>query len=449
MNLETMAFEISPIDGRYQDIKELVSPYFSEYAYIKYRVLVEVKWLVYLVNNHIIEFEVNQKEIEKILSIYNNFDLDSFKKVKKEESITNHDVKAIEYFIDNKLKEFNLERLISFVHIGLTSEDVNNTAYALMIKDYLNEVSFKKLEEFISYLKKLSIKYKKVVMLGHTHGQVATPTSVGKEFKVYCYRLNEELKKLKNVKIKAKFNGATGNYSALSIAYSNLDVVNLSKNFIKELGLEFNPLTTQIENHDYIVTILDIIRHINNIILDLDIDMWLYISKNYFKLEVIKNEVGSSTMPHKVNPINFENSEANLELSNSLLMGLSNKLPRSRMQRDLSDSSSLRNLGLSFSYSLQGMKETLKGLKKVIVNEEKINFDLDNAWEVLAEPIQTILRKYEIIDAYQKLKDLTRGKKITKEVIREFIISLDIKKEDKEILLNLTPRTYIGKSFKL
>ncbi len=446
MDLENMAYEVCPIDGRYQDIKRLVAPYFSEYAYIKYRVLVEVKWLVYLIEEGVIEFKVSSKDIGKILNIYNKFNLASYKEVKKEESITNHDVKAIEYFIDNKLRELKLERLISFVHIGLTSEDVNNTAYALMLKDYLNDVNFKKIEELIDYLKELSIKNKDVVMLGHTHGQAATPTSVGKEFKVYWYRLSEEFKRLKSVKIKAKLNGATGNYSAISIAYNKIDVIELSRKFIESFDLEFNPLTTQIENHDYIVDILDIIRHINNIILDLDIDMWLYISMCYFKLEVIKTEVGSSTMPHKVNPINFENSEANLELSNSILMGLSNKLPRSRMQRDLSDSSSLRNLGISFSYSLQGLKETLKGLKKLSVNIDVINKDLDNNYEVLAEAIQTMLRKYEIGDAYQKLKDLTRGKVITKEMLTEFIYNLDIKKEDKDILLNLTPRTYIGKS---
>ena len=280
--MEDMAYEVCPIDGRYQDIKELVSPYFSEYAYIKYRVLVEVKWLVYLIEEEIIEFKVNKKDIESILNIYNNFNIDSYKKVKEEESITNHDVKAIEYFIVKKLKELKLERLISFVHMGLTSEDVNNTAYSLMIKDYLNNINFQKIEELLDYLKELSIKNKKVVMLGHTHGQVATPTSVGKEFKVYWYRITQELEKLKNVKIKAKFNGATGNYSALSIAYNKIDVIELSRKFIESFDLTFNPLTTQIENHDYIVTILDIIRHINNIILDLDIDMWLYISKNYY-----------------------------------------------------------------------------------------------------------------------------------------------------------------------
>ena len=447
-DLEIKAMELCPLDGRYNDIKELLAPYFSEYAYIKYRTLVEVKWLVYLIKKEIAPL-VKENEINSILDITNNFNLDSYKKVKEEEKITNHDVKAIEYFIDKELEKMRLENLISFVHFGLTSEDINNTAYALMMKDFLEKIYYPKIKEFTNYLKKLSSKYKNIPMLAHTHGQPATPTTVGKEFKVYLYRIEEEIKKLKNIKIKAKFNGATGNYSAISVCYPNLDVIKLSKDFIEELNLNFKPLTTQIESHDYLVSILDNIRHINNIILDLDLDMWLYISMGYFKLEVIKNEVGSSTMPHKVNPINFENSEANLEIANGLLVTLSNKLPRSRMQRDLSDSSSLRNLGISFGYSIQGVKETLKGLKKVTVNLEKINEDLENNYEVLAEAIQTMLRKYGTIDAYSKLKDLTRGKKITKEIIQEFVSNLDISLEDKKILLNLTPKTYIGKSNKL
>jgi len=447
MNEEIKAMELCPLDGRYSDIKEVLSPYFSEYAYIKYRVLVEVKWLNYLIKEKIIENEVDTTLIEKI---YLNFDINSYLLVKEIEKTTNHDVKAIEYFVNEKLKEANLANLCSYVHIGLTSEDINNTAYALMIKNSLDDVYFQKINEFIDYIERLAREYKDLAFLAHTHGQAATPTTIGKEFKVYWYRLINEFDKLKQIKIKSKFNGATGNYSALSTVYPNLDVVNLSKNFIEqELGLEFNPLTTQIENHDYIVTILDIIRHINNIILDLNLDMWLYISRSYFTLEVIKNEVGSSTMPHKVNPINFENSEANLEIANSLLMMLSNKLPRSRMQRDLSDSSCLRNLGLSIGYSLQGVKETLKGLKKVKPNEQIINLELSNEWEILAEPIQTMLRKYQIPDAYNKLKDLTRGKRVTKELIQTFISELAIANEDKKILLELTPKSYIGLSNKI
>ena len=437
--------ELCPLDGRYYEIKNELSSYFSEYAYMKYRVYVEIKWLLYLIDNNI----VNSKNNELIKKIYINFNEDSYLKIKDEEKITKHDVKAVEYFIDKELKEMKLDNLIPFVHFGLTSEDINNTAYALMIKDYLNNVYYNEIDNLLNYLKRLSNDYKKIPILAHTHGQPATPTTVGKEFKVYVYRIEEEIKKLKDVLIKAKFNGATGNYSAMSVAYPNVDLVSFSKKFIESLGLIFNPLTTQIENHDYVVTILDITRHINNIILDLDIDMWIYISHGYFKLKVVKDEVGSSTMPHKVNPIKFENSEANLELSNSLLVSLSNKLPRSRMQRDLSDSSSSRNLGISFGYSIQGIKENLRGLEKITVNEELINNELENNWEVLAEPIQTILRKNNIENAYQKLKELTRGKEVTKEIIREFINNLDIDKNDKEILLNLTPNSYIGLADKL
>ena len=444
--MEKDALELCPLDGRYKDIKELLAPYFSEYAYFKNRVLVEINWLIYLIEKNIIPFN----DINTLKTIYENFDMQAYLKIKDWENITKHDVKAVEYYIDDVLKEKNMSDLIPFVHIGLTSEDINNTSYALMIKDFLNNTYFSYIKDFLTYLKKLSIKYKNISMLAHTHGQPATPTTVGKEFKIYVYRLEEELKKLKQVKIKAKFNGATGNYSAFNFAYPDINSILFSKEFIeKKLNLTFNPLTTQIENHDYIVTILDFIRHINNIVLDLNLDMWLYISKSYFKLEVVKNEVGSSTMPHKVNPINFENSEANLEIANGLLVTLSNKLPKSRMQRDLSDSSTLRNLGLSFGYSIQGIKETLKGLKKITINKEILTKELENEWEILAEPIQTILRKYGIPDAYNQLKDLTRGKKVTKEIIHDYIKKLNISREDKERLLNLTPLNYIGLANKI
>ena len=437
--MNELALELCPLDFRYKDIKDLLSPYFSEYAYMKYRLFVEIKWLNYLIQNNIVE-----GDNKKILSIYDNYDLNIFEKIKKEEKITNHDIKAIEYFIDKELIKLKLDDLVPFVHFSLTSEDINNTAYALMIKDFLDNVYYKKITELLDYLKKLSMEYKNVTILAHTHGQPATPTTLRKEFKVYIYRLEEEIKKLQSIKIKAKFNGATVNYSAFNIAYPDIDVVSFSKKFIESLKLTFNPYTTQIENHDYIVTIVDTIRHINNIINDLNLDMWLYISYGYFKLKVIKNEVGSSTMPHKVNPINFENSESNMETSNSLLMMLSNKLPKSRMQRDLSDSSTLRNLGIAFGYSMQGVKETLKGLNRVTVNLETINNELDNNYEVLAEAIQTILRKNKIPNAYDKLKELTRGKKVTKEIINEYIKSLNISDSDKKILMELEPKSYIG-----
>ena len=431
--------ELCPLDARYNDIKELLSPFFSEYSYVYYRVFVEVKWLIYLINNNIINGNINE-----LKSIYEKFDLKSLKKVKKEEKVTNHDVKAIEYYIDKELKKLKMDELISFVHFSLTSEDINNTAYALMIKDFLNKIYYKKIEEFLNYLDELSNLYKKTPMLSHTHGQPASPTTVGKEFLVYIYRISEELKKLKNIEIKAKFNGATGNYSAFKIAYPDINVLNFSKKFIQSLDITFNPITTQIENHDYIVSIVDIIRHINNIIIDLNLDMWLYISYGYFKLKVVNHEIGSSTMPHKVNPINFENSESNMETSNSLLMMLSNKLPKSRMQRDLSDSSSLRNLGIAFGYSIQGIKESLKGLKRVTINSSKIQQDLEDNYEVIGEAIQTILRKEHQQNAYEKLKEFTRGKKVTKSDLHKFIKKLKISEESKKILLELEPSNYIG-----
>ena len=441
-----VAFELCPLDGRYSDIKELMSPYFSEYAYFQKRVFVEIEWLLYLIDTKVVNYK---GDISKIKEISSKYDMNSYLEIKKQENITKHDVKAVEYFIDEKLKENNLSDLVSYVHFTLTSEDVNNVAYALMIKEFLNEVYYSKVEELLNYFSILSKKYKNISVLAHTHGQPATPTTFKKEFNVYIYRIKNELKRLKKTKIMAKFNGATGNYSAIKIALPNIDVVSFSKKFITSLNLTFNPLTTQIENHDYIVNILDNIRHINNIILDLDLDMWLYISKSYFKLKVVENEVGSSTMPHKVNPINFENSESNLETANSLLVMLSNKLPKSRMQRDLSDSSSLRNLGIAFGYSLQGIKETLKGLKRVEINKKVVLEELAEEWEVLAEAIQTVLRKYQIGDAYNQLKKLTRGKKVSKEMLHEFIENLNISQEDKKILLELTPSNYVGLANKL
>lgn len=440
------AFELCPLDGRYSDIKELMSPYFSEYAYFQKRVFVEIEWLLYLIDTKVVNYK---GDISKIKEISSKYDMNSYLEIKKQENITKHDVKAVEYFIDEKLKENNLSDLVSYVHFTLTSEDVNNVAYALMIKEFLNEVYYSKVEELLYYFSILSKKYKNISVLAHTHGQPATPTTFKKEFNVYIYRIKNELKRLKKTKIMAKFNGATGNYSAIKIALPNIDVVSFSKKFITSLNLTFNPLTTQIENHDYIVNILDNIRHINNIILDLDLDMWLYISKSYFKLKVVENEVGSSTMPHKVNPINFENSESNLETANSLLVMLSNKLPKSRMQRDLSDSSSLRNLGIAFGYSLQSIKETLKGLKRVEINKKVVLEELAEEWEVLAEAIQTVLRKYQIGDAYNQLKKLTRGKKVSKEMLHEFIENLNISQEDKKILLELTPSNYVGLANKL
>lgn len=445
---------LCPLDGRYMNISEILTPYFSEYALVKNRVKVEVLWLIFLIknvkNSNALN-SVNEKDIGKILKIYENFSENSYLRIRQIEQITNHDVKAVELFVGEELKKIGLERIISFVHIGCTSEDINNTSYGNMIKEGLNEVWIKTAENLINAVSTLAKENSNIPMLAHTHGQPATPTTVGKEFKVYEYRLKKSLENIKNIKITAKFNGATGTYAAISIAFPEYDWEELSKKFVEEyLNLEFNPLTTQIEGHDYIAHIADGIRHFNNIVLDFDVDMWLYISMEYFKQIPVKNEVGSSTMPHKVNPIRFENSEANIDMSNAIFMALSNKLVKSRMQRDLSDSSSKRNIGLAFGYSIQAINQTISALKRIEVNKQKLSSELENRWEVLAEPIQTVLRKYGIPDAYNKLKELTRGKNISKEAIQEFVQGLDIlSPDDKHVLLSLTPEKYIGLAEKI
>ena len=448
-NISAKHFALGPLDGRYSQIGEKLAPYFSEYALVKNRVKVEVFWLKFLLENvngsDILDaFDIDR--LPEIMAIYTNFSDDSYVRVKEIESVTNHDVKSVELFVAEKLKEMGMDSLISFVHIGCTSEDITNPSYANMISSALRDVWIPAAEQLIEKISELAINNANTAMLAHTHGQPATPTTVGKEMMVYVYRLKESLENIKSIKVRAKFNGATGNYAAISVAFPNENWPVLAKCFIEEyLGLEFNPVTTQIESHDYICHILDGIRHFNNVLRDFDLDMWLYISLEYFKQIPVKTEVGSSTMPHKVNPIRFENSEANIKIGNGICSVLSDELPRSRMQRDLSDSSLQRNIGLAVGYSLQSILQTIGGLKKVEVNEDKISADLDSKWEVLAEPIQTVLRKYGIPDAYNQLKELTRGKNISKESIGEFIESLDIiSAEDKKTLLDLTPSTYIG-----
>lgn len=454
--MERQVFEsmtLCPIDGRYAGIKDALAPYFSEYALVKYRVFVEIQWLKFLIENidNDILKRFDQSKMNQIEAIANDFDEAAFAKIKEIEATTRHDVKAVEYYIGNTLKEMGYDYLISFVHIGCTSEDINNTSYACMIKHGLKDVWLKKANEVVDAMNKWASEHSDDAMLAHTHGQPATPTTIGKEFKVYAYRFASSIENVENIQIKAKFNGATGNYSAILTAFPNIDWPSMAKRFVEEyLGLTFNPLTTQIESHDYTCHILDGIRHFNNVLMDLDVDMWLYISMEYFKQIPVQGEVGSSTMPHKVNPIRFENSEANADMSNNICVALSNKLPKSRMQRDLSDSSSQRNLGLAFGYSLQAMNETLNGLAKCVVNKEKLAADLHEKWEVLAEPIQTMLRKYGVPDAYDTLKALTRGKSISKEDILKFAESLDVlSDEDRETLVNMTPASYIGKASEL
>ena len=441
--MEKQEFEcltLCPLDGRYSGVKDALGEYFSEYALVKYRVFVEIQWLKFLIEN--VESDVLAKfdlqDMDKLTTISGEFNYDSFARIKEIENTTRHDVKAVEYFIDEKVDALGFGYLQSFVHIGCTSEDINNTSYACMLKYGLKDVWLPKAKEFAAIIDKWAEEHSNDAMLAHTHGQPATPTTIGKEFKVYAYRFLS--------KIKAKFNGATGNYSAILTAFPNEDWQVLAKKFVEEyLGLTFNPLTTQIESHDYTCHILDGIRHFNNVLVDFDVDMWLYISMEYFKQIPVKGEVGSSTMPHKVNPIRFENSEANIDMSNNICIALSNKLPKSRMQRDLSDSSSQRNLGLAFGYSLQAINETMNGLAKCVVNKDKLASDLNEKWEVLAEPIQTMLRKYGVPDAYDTLKALTRGKRISKEDILKFAESLDIlSDQDRQTLVDMTPASYIG-----
>ncbi len=444
---------LCPLDGRYGFVRDVLGDYFSEYALVKYRVFVEIQWLKFLIEN--VESDIlakfDKSKLNEIEAISSKFNYNSFKAIKDIEATTRHDVKAVEYFIGNTLKEMGYDYLISFVHIGCTSEDINNTSYACMLKYGLKEVWLPRAKEFADIIDQWAIEHKDDAMLAHTHGQPATPTTIGKEFKVYAYRLYSSIENIENIQIKAKFNGATGNYSAILTAFSNIDWQKKAKKFVEEyLGLTFNPLTTQIESHDYTCHILDGIRHFNNVLADFDVDMWLYISMEYFKQIPVAGEVGSSTMPHKVNPIRFENSEANIDMSNNICVALSNKLPKSRMQRDLSDSSSQRNIGLAFGYSIQAINETKNGLAKCVVNKEKLASDLNEKWEVLAEPIQTMLRKYGIPDAYDQLKALTRGKNISKEDILKFAESLEIlSDEDKSTLVNMTPASYIGLAAKL
>ena len=449
--MEKQEFEcltLCPLDGRYSGVKDALGEYFSEYALVKYRVFVEIQWLKFLIEN--VESDVLAKfdlqDMDKLTTISSEFNYDSFARIKEIENTTRHDVKAVEYFIDEKVDALGFGYLQSFVHIGCTSEDINNTSYACMLKYGLKDVWLPKAKEFAAIIDKWAEEHSNDAMLAHTHGQPATPTTIGKEFKVYAYRFLSSIENVEAVKIKAKFNGATGNYSAILTAFPNEDWQVLAKKFVEEyLGLTFNPLTTQIESHDYTCHILDGIRHFNNVLVDFDVDMWLYISMEYFKQIPVKGEVGSSTMPHKVNPIRFENSEANVDMSNNICVGLSNKLPRSRMQRDLSDSSSQRNIGLAFGYSLQAISETTNGLAKCVVNKDKLSADLNEKWEVLAEPIQTMLRKYGISDAYDQLKELTRGKNISQEAIMKFAKGLDVlSDEDRQTLLDMTPASYIG-----
>lgn len=437
---------ISPIDGRYREITEEISKYFSEYAFIKYRVIVEIDWLKYFLKNILKEEDVFSTKLEEIVE---KFDIKEAERVKEIEKITNHDVKAIEYYVREKLEQVGLKKFSSYVHFACTSEDINNIAYGKMISDFLNDILFKNIEELILEVKNKSKELSNTPMASHTHGQIATTTTVGKELAVFVYRWEEIFEFIKNIKLKGKFSGAVGNFNAHIVAFPEIDWIKHAKKFVEEEKLEFNPLTTQIESHDIISMLFGYVKLFNNITMDFNSDMWLYISNNYFNQKIIKTETGSSVMPHKVNPINYENSMANIRIANSLFDSLSNNLQVSRMQRDLSDSSMLRNIGVAFSHTIISINQTLKGFSKVEVNEKFLNEELENHPEVIAEAIQTILRKNKYENGYELLKEFSRGKKHTLQEYRKFIESLQIEEKDKDILLKLTPQNYIGLAEKL
>ena len=441
-----MITAISPIDGRYASKVEELSDCFSEYALVRNRVKVEVLWLLALcAEPKIAECRALTIEEEQFLrSIVTKFTPEEAEKVKAIEKVTNHDVKAVEYYLKKQITGTSLEGLSEFLHFACTSEDINNLSHAMMLKDGL-QVLEPLQERITSMLTSLAKDFKAVPMLARTHGQTASPTTIGKELAVFVARLRKQGANIVAVEILGKLNGAVGNFNAHLSAYPNVDWVALSKKVIEgELGLTQNLFTTQIEPHDYMAELFDALSRWNTILVDLNRDIWTYISMAYFGQKTIAGEVGSSTMPHKVNPIDFENSEGNCGLANAIFGHLSAKLPISRLQRDLTDSTVIRNMGVGFGYSMIAYHSTIKGLSKLKLNEQNLAKDLDNAWEVMAEPIQTVMRKAGIEKPYEKLKELTRGQKITAETIRVFIEGLELADDDKQRLLEMTPGSYVG-----
>ncbi len=439
---------ISPIDGRYRAKTELLADYFSEYALIAYRVRVEIEYFITLCELPLPQLKgFDHALFERLRDIYRNFDETSAARVKEIEQTTNHDVKAVEYFIKEEFDKIGgLDAYKEFIHFGLTSQDINNTSVPLSLKEALEKVYIPQVEELIDQLKQYAEEWKAVPMLAKTHGQPASPTRLGKEIMVFVYRLSEQLDALKACKYTAKFGGATGNFNAHHVAYPQIDWRAFGNQFVSEkLGLEREQWTTQISNYDHLGGVFDAIRRINTVIIDLDRDFWMYISMEYFKQKIKAGEVGSSAMPHKVNPIDYENSEGNLGVANAILQFLAQKLPVSRLQRDLTDSTVLRNVGVPIGHSVIAIQSTLKGLRKLILNEEKLKEDLDNTWAVVAEAIQTILRREAYPHPYEALKALTRtNKKMTEETIHEFIKDLDVKDSVKEELMAITPLNYTG-----
>ena len=439
---------VSPIDGRYRSKTECLADYFSEYALIRYRVRVEIEYFITLCELPLPQLKsFNSALFEQLRDIYRNFDEASAARVKEIESITNHDVKAVEYFIKEEFDKIGgLDDYKEFIHFGLTSQDINNTSVPLSVKEALEEVFYPQVEELIAQLKEYAEAWKDVPMLAKTHGQPASPTRLGKEVEVYVYRLSEQLATLRNCKMTAKFGGATGNFNAHHVAYPQHDWRAFGNRFVSEkLGLEREQWTTQISNYDHLGSVFDAIRRINTIIIDLDRDFWMYISMEYFKQKIKAGEVGSSAMPHKVNPIDFENSEGNLGIANAILQFLAQKLPVSRLQRDLTDSTVLRNVGVPVGHSVIAIQSTLKGLRKLILNEEKLREDLENTWAVVAEAIQTVLRREAYPHPYEALKALTRtNEKMTEETIHAFVQTLNVSDSVKAELMSITPYNYTG-----
>ncbi|GMH20401.1 hypothetical protein Nepgr_022242 [Nepenthes gracilis] len=443
---------LSPLDGRYWNKVKELAPFMSEYGLIRYRVLVEIKWLMMLAQiSEITEVPCFNDDVQHYLQgLIDEFSLNDALEVKKIEKMTNHDVKAVEYFLKQKCRSHpRISKVLEFVHFACTSEDINNLAHALMLKEALNSVVFPAMDELIGSICDKAKKYADIPMLSRTHGQPASPTTLGKEMAIFAVRLSRERQGISQVDLMGKFAGAVGNYNAHLIAYPHINWPQIAENFVQSLGLRFNPYVTQIEPHDYMASLFHSIIQFNNILIDFDRDIWGYISLGYFKQITVAGEIGSSTMPHKVNPIDFENSEGNLGKANGGLSYLSMKLPISRWQRDLTDSTVLRNMGEGLGHSVLAYKSTLQGIAKLQVNEARLNEELNQSWEVLAEPIQTVMRRYGIPEPYEKLKELTRGRAVTQESMRDFIAGLKLPEQAKESLLKLTPHTYIGAAAEL
>jgi adenylosuccinate lyase len=439
---------VTPIDGRYRRQTRSLERFFSEFALIRYRVKIELEWYLSLAENPSIDAlaPLDNHTKAAVAAIHENFSLDDAIEVKEFESVTNHDVKAVEYFVKEKIKAVSVSLPVEMVHFACTSEDINNLAYALLLKDYVDQELQPKLDELLGTLSEQAHRYSTVVMLSLTHGQNASPTTVGKEFAIFAARLQRQMRHLKNQEYLGKMNGAVGNFNAHQFAYPNVDWLAHSKSFVESLGLVWNPLTTQIESHDFLAELFDTMVRIDTVLLDLTRDLWGYVSLGYFKQRVVAGEVGSSVMPHKVNPIDFENCEGNLGIATALLQHLATKLPVSRWQRDLSDSTALRSIGSAFGHAAVALAALKRGLGRIDLDEEAIKASLSDpqSWEVVAEGIQTLMRRSGMARPYETLKELTRGRAITQETIDQFVRSLPLDKHAKDALKRLSPQNYVG-----